>query len=79
MGGWHVIGCGVDLTTKTIWFTRNGRRLASEFQDVQGRLFPVLGLKDGVRVETNFAGPFMWQESDDNDAGNEGRETSMVS
>jgi ankyrin repeat protein len=78
-GGWHVIGCGVDLTTKTIWFTRNGRRLASEFQDVQGRLFPVLGLKDGVRVETNFAGPFMWHESDDNDAGNEGRETSMVS
>jgi ankyrin repeat protein len=78
-GRWHVIGCGVDLTTQTIWFTRNGRRLASEFQNVQGRLFPVLGLKDGVRVRTNFAAPFMWQESSDYDFGNEGMVESMVS
>ncbi|KAH7082503.1 hypothetical protein FB567DRAFT_107375 [Paraphoma chrysanthemicola] len=61
-GPGHTIGCGVDLTTQTMWFTRDGRRLESEFKNVQGRLFPLLGLEDEVLVETNFTGPFLWND-----------------
>lgn len=60
----HVIGCGVDLSTQTIWFTRDEHRLASEFKDVKGRLFPLLGLMDNIVVQTNFAGPFIWEEGE---------------
>ncbi|KAH7070792.1 hypothetical protein BKA63DRAFT_84411 [Paraphoma chrysanthemicola] len=62
-GPGHTIGCGVDLTTQTMWFTRDGRRLESEFKNVQGRLFPLLGLEDEVLLETNFTGPFLWNKS----------------
>lgn len=55
------VGCGVDLQKQTLWFTREGRRLEGGFQDVKGRLFPLLGLKDTVELETNFKGPFMWK------------------
>ncbi|KAI1367690.1 ankyrin repeat-containing domain protein [Xylaria arbuscula] len=54
------VGCGVDHTTGRIWFTKNGELLKHSFQDVHGRLFPVIGLRKSVCVSTNFVGPFKW-------------------
>jgi len=56
------VGCGVDLATQKMWFTRNGHKLESEFGNVKGRLFPLLGLRDEIEIETNFTGPFLWKD-----------------
>ena len=61
------VGCGVDLVDGTIWFTHNGKKLSHTFSDVQGRLFPLLGLKDAIQLKTNFKGPFLWQATADNE------------
>ncbi|KAL6702933.1 hypothetical protein ACN47E_000775 [Coniothyrium glycines] len=61
------IGCGVDLITQTIWYTRNGMKLESGFKNVRGRLFPLLGLNEEVELETNLVGPFLWKNDDEMD------------
>lgn len=63
--GGHTVGCGVDLTTHSMWLTRNGQKLESGFTNVQGRLFPLLGLDDEVQLETNFTGPFLWSSNEE--------------
>lgn len=61
------VGCGVDYGvgaggSGTVWFTHNGRRLGQhEFTGVRGRLFPALGLRDKVRLETRFGGEFRYR------------------
>lgn len=57
------VGCGVNLTKGEIWFTRNGEKMEKGFDNVQGRLFPLLGLRHKIVVETNFEGPFLWQSN----------------
>jgi ankyrin repeat protein len=68
----NTVGCGVDLETRKIWYTKQGRKLEFEDEGVRGRLFPIIGLADRVSLETNFGGkPFMWAEAN---VDGEGRE-----
>ncbi|KAI0809881.1 ankyrin repeat-containing domain protein [Xylaria sp. FL0064] len=60
-GAGDTVGCGVDYSKQEIWFTRNGRKIEYSFSNVQGRLFPVLGLIDAVELDTRFAGEFSYQ------------------
>lgn len=60
------IGCGVDLTDGTIWFTRNGERFEKEHEGVTGRLYPTIGFFWEYQVTTNFGSEeFRWKASDD--------------
>lgn len=81
-GPGDTIGCGVDFATNTIWFTKNGRMSdVTEFADVRGRLFPVLGMNGGaVKLETNFPGgkPFQWRDTDLVDDGVEALESKSA-
>ncbi|KAK7934575.1 hypothetical protein PG985_000070 [Apiospora marii] len=61
-GGGSSSNGGGGSASATIWFTYNGERLGQhEFTDVRGRLFPVLGLRDAVRLETRFGGDFLYR------------------
>ena len=53
-GPGDTVGCGVDFGTKIMWVTKNGVRLERELSDVVGRLYPILGLRHSVQLETNF-------------------------
>jgi hypothetical protein len=62
-----VVGAGVDFESGTMWFTKNGQRiqalngLVGAFGEVRGRLFPVLGLSDRVRVRGLFGDEVRWK------------------
>jgi len=56
----NTVGCGVDLLTHTMWFTLNGWFKWDIFENVHGRLFPLIGLYDEIELETNFVGPYLW-------------------
>ncbi|KAK0719374.1 ankyrin repeat-containing domain protein [Lasiosphaeris hirsuta] len=64
-GPGDTVGCGVDLEGNTSWFALNGKKLVLEFNGIQGRLYPLLGLHGSVEVETNFQGPFKWEEGNE--------------
>lgn len=62
------VGCGVDLASKEMWWTLNGERLDFTMSDVEGRLFPVIGLSDKMALETNFGTkPFKWRRPEEED------------
>ena len=69
------IGCGIDLITREVWFTLNGEKLESTFEDVRGRLLPIVGLRDNVLIKTNFGTePFMWKEEEEEGEEGDGEE-----
>ncbi|THY04865.1 hypothetical protein D6D03_03431 [Aureobasidium pullulans] len=39
-----VVGCGINLESGTVFFTKNGAHLGDAFKGVTGRLFPVVGI-----------------------------------
>lgn len=58
------MGCGVDLENRRVYFTLDGKKIGFEFPGVSGRLFPILGLGQKVKLETNFgAKPFMYKNA----------------
>ncbi|KAK4191017.1 hypothetical protein QBC35DRAFT_488009 [Podospora australis] len=84
------VGCGVDLGSGEVWATRNGVKLGS-LDGVQGRLFPLIGLREPIYFETNFgtsdSTKFLWdpehdvdmsegEEDDNDDKDSEGEGTS---
>ena len=74
----HTIGCGVDLKTRTMWFTRNGQKLGANFNNISGRLFPLLGFEDEIELETNFTGPFLWKDGEHNENDSLTEETAKL-
>jgi hypothetical protein len=49
-----VIGCGINFSKNTVFYTKNGLPLGIAFQDVRGVLYPCIGMKSGESVQTNF-------------------------
>ncbi|KAI9733140.1 MAG: hypothetical protein M1834_003687 [Cirrosporium novae-zelandiae] len=53
-GPGDVVGCGVDFDKNIIYYTKNGIRLPTAFDNVRGRLFPVIGIGEFAKIRTNF-------------------------
>ena len=50
-----VIGCGVNFTNMSAFFTKNGVALGTAFRDLKGTLYAAVGLRTpGEVVEANF-------------------------
>ncbi|KAM0805820.1 hypothetical protein BDR22DRAFT_187859 [Usnea florida] len=63
-GPGDTVGCGVNFTNGTIFYTRNGTLLPTAFEGVGGRLYPTVGLgaEHQVKIRANFGQqPFMYQ------------------
>ncbi|KAJ8062364.1 hypothetical protein OCU04_008908 [Sclerotinia nivalis] len=56
------IGCGVNFSTGSAFFTKNGDYLGIAFRDIKGKLFPSVGMKKpGEHIRVNFGqSPFVY-------------------
>uniref|UniRef100_A0A8H7NFI9 Protein SSH4 n=1 Tax=Bionectria ochroleuca TaxID=29856 RepID=A0A8H7NFI9_BIOOC len=61
-----VIGCGVNFRENTAFFTRNGVKIGSAFDDLRGKLYPAISLKKpGESIRANFGQhPFVYNIND---------------
>lgn len=58
-------GCGVDVEANTMWVTKNGERIETDFyKNARGRLFRMVRIFDVAEVETNFRAHFKKKEDD---------------
>ncbi|PRP87156.1 putative HECT E3 ubiquitin ligase [Planoprotostelium fungivorum] len=49
------MGCGWDIKTGRLWFTKNGRFLGNGFDEVHGRFYPVVWLDSpDTKIKINF-------------------------
>jgi hypothetical protein len=82
-GNADVVGCGLDMTSQSLFFTKNGKLVSQikagnlftyyPFTGVSGRLYPVIKPFDGTTVVVNFGNdkdtPFAWLPGNDRDGG----------
>ena len=61
-GQGDVIGAGIHIENQEIFFTKNGKKLGTAFQNVKGTLYPTIGLhSQNEKVELNFGSrPFQF-------------------
>ncbi|EPS36270.1 hypothetical protein H072_10350 [Dactylellina haptotyla CBS 200.50] len=57
------IGCGYDQDDHTIFWTQNGKFLGVAFEDVRGKLSPVVAAEVSFTAKANFGSePWMWDQ-----------------
>ena len=61
-----IIGCGFDVQSNSIFFTKNGEYLGPAFRNVQGKFYPVVGINVvGTSLLVNFGQmPFRYEAQD---------------